>query len=558
MNNITFTPNPSITLTEEQEKVYDELINFLKNDKEHEISLLSSAGTGKSTLISYFINNIIKNKLCKRISINCPTHKSLAIVKSKLFETSLTSTISSNIEIMTIHRLLNYQQYIDSNGETFYAKGKAEPNFSIYDLIIVDECSMLSNQIIDDIETEMKKPKNAKLKIIFTGDSAQLPPVNQSISKIFNKKIKTLTLEKIIRTNSQNIMELSNAHRKWIASNEDKDIPDLLKYKDIPDLSKYKDKNIIMYPQQLLEKWLDKFVDYLKSQSDKTDIVINSMNNMNNNIILTWTNKKCNKYNDYVRHKMFNKKELDKYEIGEILIFNDFHRILEVLSVEIEGEKKEDTKIISFYTSEQIKLYSIKQDKFQFERIKNLKSLDLPENISDKFIKTITLINKVLINTNLDIYYMEVQKISELKNENVPVYKILCIHNKSEIEYNKLKEYFEEQMIKLKNFCYKMIEELETPKNMDNSSFNMIKSDYLSIIEKKINRIWKDWQGNVIDRFAQLNYGYSITVHKSQGSTFKNVFIDIRDIFSNYNQSEKLKCLYTAITRSSHSLELLL
>ena len=48
----------------------------------------------------------------------------------------------------------------------------------------------------------------------------------------------------------------------------------------------------------------------------------------------------------------------------------------------------------------------------------------------------------------------------------------------------------------------------------------------INIIDKKINRIWKDWQGNVIDRFAQLNYGYSITVHKSQGSTFKNVFID--------------------------------
>ena len=112
-------------------------------------------------------------------------------------------------------------------------------------------------------------------------------------------------------------------------------------------------------------------------------------------------------------------------------------------------------------------------------------------------------------------------------------------------------------MIKLKNSCYKMVEELKTPKNTDNSTFNMTKADYLGVIEKKINRIWKDWQSQVIDRFAQLNYGYSITVHKSQGSTFMNVFIDIQDIFENKNQSERLKCLYTAITRSSHSLELL-
>ena len=189
-----------ITLTEEQQNVYNELIRFLTNDKEQEIAVLSSAGTGKSTLITYFINNIIKNKLCNRISINCPTHKSLAICKSKLFETSSTMTISSNIEIMTIHRLLNYQQFIDTNGEVYYGKGKIEPNFSIYDLILIDECSMLSNQIIDDIETEIKKEKNKKVKIVFIGDQNQLPPVNQTESKIFSKKIKTLTLEKIIRT----------------------------------------------------------------------------------------------------------------------------------------------------------------------------------------------------------------------------------------------------------------------------------------------------------------------------------------------------------------------
>ena len=60
----------------------------------------------------------------------------------------------------------------------------------------------------------------------------------------------------------------------------------------------------------------------------------------------------------------------------------------------------------------------------------------------------------------------------------------------------------------------------------------------------------------MIDKFAQLNYGYCITVHKSQGSTFKNVFIDINDILDNNNQNETSKCLYTAITRSSKTLNL--
>jgi hypothetical protein len=563
MNNIEYIAPPQITLTEEQQKVYDELIKFVKSDKEKQIMLVSAAGTGKTSLVSKFINDLTKNKICRRIAVCSPTHKALNILKNKLFSMNDNPTLSQNVDVMTIHRLLNYQKNIDSSGEVYYGKGGgSEPNLSIYDLILIDEVSMLATSIINDIENELNKDKNKKLKILLCGDNGQLNPVGEPISLIFTKKIRTLTLEKIIRTKSHNIMQLSNAHRKWIMSNNDK---------DMPCLADYEDERIILHSSENVTKWLDKFVNLLKTQgkdkNGKDGKDIPSPDNLENNIILTWTNKKCNKYNDYVRKKMFNKKQLDKYELGEILIFNDFHRIL-MNKANDKGENKcEDInleeaipgqKLVSFYTSEQIKLTGIKQDKFQFERIKNLKSTDLPVEIADKFVKILSGINKTLCNTTLDVYYMEVQKMSELKNEQVPTYKLLSIHHNSEVDYNKLKEYFEEQMVKLKNSCHKMVDELKTPKNTDNSSFNMVKLEYINIIDKKINRIWKDWQAQVIDRFAQLNYGYAITVHKSQGSTFMNVFIDIMDIFENHNQPERLKCLYTAITRSSHSLELLI
>jgi hypothetical protein len=539
MNIIENNTKQIFTLTEEQQKVYDTLINFLKNDNQQELMLLGFAGSGKTFLVSRFINDIIKNNLCKRIVVSTPTHKSLNVMKSKLFETSLTSTISSNIDIMTIHRLLNYQQQIDSNGNIYYGKNGADSNWSVYNLIIIDECSMLNNQIIDDIDNELKKGKNKKLKVLYIADPCQINPVNQESSEIFSKKIKTLTLEKIIRTNSSNIMQLSNGHRKWIASNKDE---------DMPYLRDYEDDRITLHSSEQVNKWLDKFIQHIKIQEkdNKTDNF--------NDIILTWTNKKCNKYNDYVRQKMFNKKQLAKYELGEILIFNDFHRTLTKISPKDLKDKEEtevEQKLVSFYTSEQIKLVGIKEDKFRFEKIKNLKSVDLPEEIATKFVKVITAINKILTTTTLDVYYMEVQKLSELKKKGeTSTYDILTIHHNSEVNYNKLKEYFEAEMVKLKNSCYKMIEELK-------KATDMIKLEYLNIVEKKINRIWKDWQTNVMDRFAQLNYGYAITVHKSQGSTFKNVFIDIMDIFENRNQKERLKCLYTAITRSSNSLELL-
>ena len=50
-------------------------------------------------------------------------------------------------------------------------------------------------------------------------------------------------------------------------------------------------------------------------------------------------------------------------------------------------------------------------------------------------------------------------------------------------------------MVKLKNSCYKMVEELKIPKTSDSSSFNMIKAEYVNIIDKKINRIWKTTGG---------------------------------------------------------------
>jgi ATP-dependent exoDNAse (exonuclease V) alpha subunit len=85
----------------------------------------------------------------------------------------------------------------------------------------------------------------------------------------------------------------------------------------------------------------------------------------------------------------------------------------------------------------------------------------------------------------------------------------------------------------------------------------MYKCNLQAEIDKKINRLYKEWQTNVSEKFAQLNYGYSITVHKSQGSTFNNVFIDISDILENNNIEETSKCLYTAITRCSDMLVLL-
>ena len=524
----------NIVLQDEQLKVYDKLMQFIKNDKSNEIILIGYAGTGKTTMITKFLNDIISNNIITKIVIAAPTHKAVNIVKSKLFDNFEDEYLLQKINIMTIHRLLNYQSYMDPDGKKYFATSKNTPNWNIYKLIVIDECSMLSDQIIDDISTILNK-SNSNIKIIYIGDPAQLPPVSQNNSKIFTRNIEKLYLETILRTSNNNIMELSNAHRKWIFGD---------KIKDLPHIDDYICDKINLYSSENntkeMYKWLDKFINLTKNTLNNKD------EEYNNNIILTWTNKKCNYYNQYIRQKIFDKKELNKYEIGEILIFNDFHRIS--INNEIDDEKIN----ISFYTSEQIKLISIEQLNYKISEIKIINDKDLPTLIQKKIQSKIKSINE-LLTESLQVFSMNIQKISNIvQNENIQqIFNILTIHPISELKYKNIIDNFEDIIQKLRISCYKILNKI---KNMN----NMEQSDMQCKIDKKINQIWKNWQTSVIDIFAQLNYGYAITVHKSQGSTFKNVFIDVSDILNNTNIDEVAKCLYTSITRASDTLNLLI
>ena len=74
-----------ISLTKEQEKIYDSMLEFVKSDKLKELLLIGYAGTGKTTLVAKFINDLIKTKSCIKIVMAAPTHKAVNIAKSKLF-----------------------------------------------------------------------------------------------------------------------------------------------------------------------------------------------------------------------------------------------------------------------------------------------------------------------------------------------------------------------------------------------------------------------------------------------------------------------------------------
>jgi exodeoxyribonuclease V len=65
---------------------------------------------------------------------------------------------------------------------------------------------------------------------------------------------------------------------------------------------------------------------------------------------------------------------------------------------------------------------------------------------------------------------------------------------------------------------------------------------------------WQDFWRLKQQRFANLNYSYALTIHKSQGSTFANVFVDLPNLMRDRNLKERNQLLYVAVTRAAKRL----
>ncbi len=78
--------------------------------------------------------------------------------------------------------------------------------------------------------------------------------------------------------------------------------------------------------------------------------------------------------------------------------------------------------------------------------------------------------------------------------------------------------------------------------------------DYATLLDRYAQE--KRWQEfwDLKTAFADLNYAYCLTIHKAQGSTFQNVFVDIPNALINRNVRERNQLLYVATTRAAKRL----
>lgn len=182
-----------IELTFEQKEALLKIKNWyldFYNKKERNVLsqpyffLTGCAGSGKTTIISQLKFELEIDDY--NIVYVTYTGKASLVLKRK------------GINATTIHKLI-YQPLYDSNGHISGFK-KLEKLDDMVNLIIVDECSMVSEEIMNDL-------LSFQIPILMVGDLNQLPPING-----FNKFLKNpdFRLTKILRQSEENpIIRLS-------------------------------------------------------------------------------------------------------------------------------------------------------------------------------------------------------------------------------------------------------------------------------------------------------------------------------------------------------------
>lgn len=186
-----------ITLNEDQKAVFEKLKDFIDSPNQHMFLMEGAAGTGKTTTVSQFISWLLEETSISNIAMASPTHKALKVMMEMCPDKH-----RGSIQFLTLHSMLGLKHEITKDGKEIFVRDKnVMTKFPFFELVIVDESSMIADQLFNEMEDQNYR----KIKVLFVGDSNQINPVNHKMSipmlpekrKEFN--IGHCRLEKIVR-----------------------------------------------------------------------------------------------------------------------------------------------------------------------------------------------------------------------------------------------------------------------------------------------------------------------------------------------------------------------
>jgi len=169
-NQLVLLNGKIITFNEEQYIGIGRIREFLKNKNKRIFTLAGYAGTGKTTIIKKILD-----EFDSFVVVSAPTHKAKKVIEN-----------TTDIKGETLHSLLGLRPDVNlddynPNNPDFHPI--ALPSIHQYNLVIIDESSMINEDLYFKILNEIKI---STVKIIFMGDPAQIPPVGEKESIVFN------------------------------------------------------------------------------------------------------------------------------------------------------------------------------------------------------------------------------------------------------------------------------------------------------------------------------------------------------------------------------------
>ena len=159
-----------IQLNAGQQQAKEELQEFLRSaDPTYtEHTLNGFAGTGKTFLLGHILEEFSYRKI-------------VAATVAHAAKNILKENVDDFVQCCTIAQLLGLSQEFVNGREKFSInKSRTKPRpIDDASILVIDECSMIDDPIRELIKSNI--PKNSNVKIIYSGDSAQLPPVDEDV-----------------------------------------------------------------------------------------------------------------------------------------------------------------------------------------------------------------------------------------------------------------------------------------------------------------------------------------------------------------------------------------
>jgi len=457
-NQLKLTSGKIITFNAEQSDGLAKINHWLKNGETF-FTLAGYAGTGKSTIIKKVLDNYRFG-----VVVSAPTHKAKKVVMNTTGE-----------EGRTLHALLGLRPDVDldnfnPNNPKF--NPIATPKITDYNFVVIDEASMINQELYDLI---IEKTRNSRTKVLYMGDPAQIPPIGEKASVVFQqdqtKEFHQLT--KIERQNDTNPLAYVYSDLRDNLTKLDGGFKRISNMNDLGEGVLFTvDKR--QFREAILEKYMSeefqKDTDYAK--------------------VIAWKNDTVMMSNAVIREQLLG-KNTDIVEKSDLL-----------MGYRSVSEEKQRFNIIENSAD-----YRVVRKSGLEENAYGIMGypVQLREDLAKGRFKHQDVF---IIDTNI--------------HDNIHLYAEMHDFFRDMGKSNKKnwKKYYEFRRC---NILMKTIDKYRT-----------------GLYRSSADTIVKD-----------LDYGYAITGHKSQGSTYSHVFVMENDINDNWVLKERNQIKYVALTRPS-------